>query len=388
MRAAVCSILGAVICACGSAASGGGGSGNLPPPDPADGGSPQGDGGYGESPSPDGGSGPVSDVDPWKELVIVDSSVVLDARSSNANDGPWSFRQLMERLGPGVQAESWLRTFRQASLNGFALEDRADVEELIASWPRRDGVLDLAQAPFRLLAIVCRIDLATSANGEARLVYGLYDPATGAPRKMTVGFEYRMPALGTSNDRAEWARRWHALGKLPYGEGFNASLQRLTDTFAQGASLSQLRTNEQQFGQFWQLRQWVLDAGVLRLAATPQTPDQSLNGTAPLARFVLDNAGALRAGTAVVPPELQGGASHAIGAWVFKNEPRIDEPLRHAFARQTCNGCHAQETNSVQGFFHISPFKPVAGNGQDRVSDFLKGDEMKRRVAWLQELLR
>jgi hypothetical protein len=378
MRAAVCSILGAVICACGSSAGGGGAYGGPPTPD----------GGYGESPSPDGGSGPVAQIDPWKELVIVDSSVVLDARSSNPNDGPWSFRQLMERLGPGVQAESWLRTFRQASLNGFLLEDRADVEELIASWPRRDGVLDLAQAPFRLLAIVSRIDLTTSANGEARLIYGLYDPATGAPRKMTVGFEYGLPALGTGNDRAEWARRWHALGKLPYGEGFNAALQQLTDSFAQGGWLSQLRTNEQQFGQFWQLRQWALDGGVLRVAATPQTPDQSLNGNVDLARFILDNADALRAGTAVVPPELQGGASHAIGAWVFKNEPRIDEPLRHAFAKQTCNGCHAQETNSVQGFFHISPFKPVAGDGQDRVSDFLKRDDLKRRVAWLQELLR
>ncbi len=395
MRLAVCSILCAAVCACGSAA-GSGSTGGGPPTYPADAGSRPGDsgggspdGGYGESPGPDGGSGPVAEnVDPWKELVIVDSSVVLDARASNENDGAWSFRRLMERLGPGVQVESWLRTFRQASLNRFPLEDRADVEDLIASWPRRDGVPDLAQAPFRLLAVVSRIDLTTSANGEARLVYGLYDPATGAPRKMTVGFEYRLPALGTPNDRAEWGRRWHALGKLPYGEQFNAALQRLTDQFAEGTSLSQLRTNEQQFGQFWQLRQWVLDGGVLRLAATPQTPDQSLNGTVLLSRFILDNADALRAGTAVVPPDLQGGASHAIGAWVFKNEPRIDEPLRHAFAKQTCNGCHAQETNSVQGFFHISPFKPVAGNGQDRVSDFLKRDDLKRRVAWLQELLR
>jgi hypothetical protein len=383
MRAAVCSILGAAICACGSAA-GGSASGSSPPQDDA--GSP--DGGYGESPAPDGGSGTVAAVDPWKELFIVDSSVVLDARTSNATSGAWSFRQQMERLGPGVQAESWLRTFRQGSLNGFPLEDRADVEDLIASWPRRDGALDLAQAPFRLLAIVCRIDLTTSANGEARLVYGLYDPATGAPRKMTVGFEYRLPPLGTVNDRGEWARRWHALGKLAHGEEFNAALQRLTDAFAHGASLSQLRTNEQQFGQFWQLRQWVLDGGTLRLAPTPQTPDQSLNGTERLARFILDNADALRAGTALVPAELQGGESHSIGAWVFKNEPRIDEPLRHAFARQTCNGCHAQETNSVQGFFHVSPFKPLAGSGQDRVSDFLKREEMKRRIAWFQELLR
>src|SRR2546428_12355180 len=170
MRAAVCSILCAAVCACGSAA-GSGSTGGGPPTYPADAGSSPGDsgggspdGGYGESPGPDGGSGPVAEnVDPWKELVIVDSSVVLDARASNENDGAWSFRRLMERLGPGVPGESWLRTFRQASLNRFPLEDRADVEDLIASSPRRDGVPDLAHAPFRLLAVLSRIYLTTSA---------------------------------------------------------------------------------------------------------------------------------------------------------------------------------------------------------------------------------
>src|SRR5262249_40285413 len=107
-----------------------------------------------------------------------------------------------------------------------------------------------------------------------------------------------------------------------------------------------------------------------------------------LARFILDNADAVRAGTAAIPQELQGGVSLEIGAWVFKTEPRIDETLRHAFAAQTCNGCHAQETNSVQGFFHLSPFKPLAGAGRARVSDFLKNDEMGRRARRLQELLR
>jgi len=379
MRAAVCALVAAVVGACGSPHSG---QGLVQPPAP-DAGAPATDGGT----ATDGG-GALADVDPWKELLIVDSSVVLDARASNASGGAWSFRKLMERLGPRDLAESWLRTYRQASLNGFPLEDRAGVAELIASWPRRDGSLDLVQSPFQLLAIVSRLDLATSANGEARLIYGLRDPVSGAPGKMTVAFEYRLPSLGTGDDRAEWARRWHALGKLPYGETYNAALQRLTDVFAQAGSLSQLRANEQQFGELWQLRQWILDGGTLRLAPTPQTPDQSLNGSARLSQFILDNAAALRAGTAVIPPELQGGASQEIGAWVFKDEKRIDEPLRHAFARQTCNGCHAHETNSVQGFFHVSPFKPLSGNGQDRVSDFLKHGEMQRRVGRLQELLK
>jgi len=377
MRSATWGVCAAVICACGSQPGGGQGSVQQPPPTgPADAGTP-----------------PAGDksVDFWKELVIVDSSVVLDARALSANGGAWSFRRQMEQLGSRHLAEGWLRTYRQTSLNGFAVEDRPGVEQLLASWPRdRDGSLDLAQAPFRLLAIVSRLDLTTSARGEARLIYGLYDRASGAPRRMTVGFEYSLPALGTTDDRAEWARRWHALGKLPFGDAYNAALQQLTDAFAHGSSLSQLRANEAQFGELWQLRQWVLDGGVLRLSPTPQTPDESLNGSARLAQLILDNADALRAGTAQIPAELQGGTSPSIGAWVFKGEPRIDEALRHAFAQQTCNGCHAQETFSMQGFFHVSPFKPVVpgGNGQDRVSVFLKRDDLPRRVSRMQELLR
>jgi len=172
MRAAACALVAAGVCACGSPP---GGQGLVQPPAP-DGGAPATDGGTGT----DGGVALV-DVDPWKELVIVDSSVVLDARASNASAGAWSFRQLMERLGPRDVAESWLRTYRQGSLNGFPLEDRAGAAELIASWPRSDGSLDLAQAPFQLLAIVSRLDLTTSANGEARLIYGLRDPISGAP---------------------------------------------------------------------------------------------------------------------------------------------------------------------------------------------------------------
>jgi hypothetical protein len=42
----------------------------------------------------------------------------------------------------------------------------------------------------------------------------------------------------------------------------------------------------------------------------------------------------------------------------------------------------------MQGFFHVSPLKPLTGNGQDRVSDFLKKGDLVRRVSWLQELLR
>src|SRR3981189_3333266 len=91
MRAAVCTLVAAVVGACGSPS---GGQAGLQPHTP-DGGEPATEGGTG----PDGGVA-LEDVDPWKELVVVDSSVVLDARTSNVSGGAWSFRQLMERPGP------------------------------------------------------------------------------------------------------------------------------------------------------------------------------------------------------------------------------------------------------------------------------------------------
>jgi len=79
MRAAVCALVAAVVGACGSPHSG---QGLVQPPAP-DAGAPATDGGT----ATDGG-GALADVDPWKELLIVDSSVLLDARASNASGAP------------------------------------------------------------------------------------------------------------------------------------------------------------------------------------------------------------------------------------------------------------------------------------------------------------
>jgi probable HAF family extracellular repeat protein len=356
---------------------------------------------------------PPDSVDPFKELVIVDSTVVLDMRASNAVDGPWSFRWLVEQMSPpgtrpGDLVEKWLHGFRQASVNNFPLQDRLRVEELLdpnspRAWPRApDGSLDLAQAPFRLLAIVNRPDIDTSESGEARFVFGLIDRGTGGPDLMTVAFEYRLPRLGTGNDRREWATRWHALRPLPLGEEYNAALEAVTRAFASsgvsplgvnGSALAQLRTNEARFASRWELREWLLDRGpggaFLRLSTTTRTPDQSLNNSAQLAGFIRDNAAAVLAGKHELPPAMLGGASPEIGAWTFKLQPPIDESLRHAFAMETCNGCHGSETFALQGFFHVGPLQPIVrgGNGQDRLSRFLSVSELPKRTSKLQVLL-
>jgi probable HAF family extracellular repeat protein len=337
--------------------------------------------------TPDAGPGAqLAPVDPLKELVIVDSSAMLDQRASNAAGGAWSFRKTMERLGQ--RPEPWLQSFHAASIGGRAVDDRPKVDALISSWPRAaDGSLDLAKAPFRLVAIAARLDLSTSPNGEGRFIYGLVDPVTGAPGLMTVAFEFALPSLGTSNDRQAWAAKFHALGALPFGETYNAALQSLTDQFAAAGNLAQVRTNEAAFGAPWELRQWALSNGALTPTWTAVNPDQSLDGAPQLAQFVIDNQAEVMAGTVQLPQSMLAGTSLETGAWRFPEDSRIDEPVRHAFAIQTCNGCHAAETFSSQGFFHVNPLKKIQGDGRDRLSQFLLSSELPRRADHLARLV-
>jgi probable HAF family extracellular repeat protein len=325
-------------------------------------------------------SGAAIDIDPYRELFIVDPSVVLDARGSSVANGPWSFRWLIEQMAdagtsPAALVEAWLRSLRTQSLNGFSLEDRQGVEEFLGggsrAWPRTSsGALDLSRAPFRLLAIVNRLDLSEQGQGEGRFVFGLIDPATGAPERMTVAFEYRLPPLGTGDDLAEWGRRWHDLARHPFGEDYNAALEALTRAFTSrgvdpsgvgGSALAHVRTNEATFGEIWQLRQWQLDRGagglLLRLSELPQTPDQSLNGSEALASFLAEHADEVRAGRHDIPLAMRGGASPEVGAWAFREHPAIDESLRHAFARRTCNGCHSSETFPASGTLNDGSYR-------------------------------
>jgi hypothetical protein len=201
---------------------------------------------------------------PNRELVITDPTVVGDERASNALAGaPWSFRFIMEQMAPaGVDpadfVNDWLGQFEIArgSVNGFAVDVRA-ASALRALWPTTaGGKLDLARAPFRLLAITNRIDLHEATNGEARFVFGVVD-AGGAGRPMTVIVEFELPARhprsGIPLTRQNWAGAFHRLGRLPFGPSYNATLQSLTDLLTRrgtspgkpgGSSIAQVRTND------------------------------------------------------------------------------------------------------------------------------------------------
>jgi hypothetical protein len=276
-------------------------------------------------------------------------------------------------------------------------------------WPTgADGKPDLARAPFRLLAITNRVDLHATGNGEGRFVFGVVD-ATGKGRPMTVAFEFMLPTTnpqtGAPVTRADWAAWFHALNGLPFGAGYNYALQAITELFTRrgtsparpgGSSLGQVRTNEILMGGPWQLREFHLTSAAdgvgLRLAATAQTPpgsavtDRTLENQA-LLRYLAGSPAEIHGGFASVPDGLLGGQANENFAWTFTTP--VDKAARHAFAGQTCNGCHASEIGGLQldGFYHVSPLADPGSDGSGRLSSFMKLIEIPRRTLFLQHIL-
>ncbi len=220
-------------------------------------------------------------VDPLKEIMVVNPSVVNDARASNAADGHWSFRFLMEQMAPvgvdpAVFTENFFQSFKSTTpVNGFSVDDRSGIDSALLTnptvWPRVNGKLDLSKAPFQLMAIVNRTDLHIVGDGESRFVFGLFEGGVG--QRCTIIFEYRLPttnpATGAAILRNDWVKQFHALGALPFGSTYNSKLQAITDQFTlrgsnpanpNGNAISQVRTNEIQFGNGlpWQLREFHL----------------------------------------------------------------------------------------------------------------------------------
>jgi hypothetical protein len=361
-------------------------------------------------------------VVPERELVITDPTVVGDTRASNALAGaPWSFRFLMEQMTPaGVDPAdfvgNWLGQFEIArrTVNGFPVDLRSTAA-LRALWPTTTGgKLDLARAPFRLLAIINRVDLHATSNGEVRFVYGAVDPS-GAGRPMTVIFELDLPAKhplsGTTLTRWDWAAGFHVLGGLPFGASYNATLQSITDLVTLrgtspgkpgGSSIAQVRTNDGLTGDRWQLREFHLVATgaptaagasvALRLSPVAQTPADSAVVAGTIENKVLVSyldtfKAAIHGGFASVPAGLLGGQSTQSFSWTFTAPVNAD--ARHGFAAQTCNGCHTSETSGLQidGFAHISPTADPGPDGAGRLSRFVKQVEIPRRTLFMQNQL-
>ena len=357
-------------------------------------------------------------VDIEHELMIRDLAVVDDpSRTIEPCDPPasgdlppWSFGALMSQIadqaGASDRSEFVLRFLetwdRDQSVNGFSVPGRENMRAIITDpWLRASGgsTLDLRKAPFRLAAIVNRMDLRRIEGelpldaGEARFVFNAVNQSCERIN-FTVILEFKLRA---SNAEAvlDWANRWHALGDLELGATYNEALQSITDDFTQ--DFAQLRTNDLAISFVeWEQRTFINGSEALTLSPQPNTPDGSFNQTTALASYVNEHAGEILTETHQVPLSMLGGYVQASFFW---DSPQIEDRLevRHHFGMQTCNGCHSSETGTR--FLHVYPRR-------DReiadLSDYLTGqnmpaldpldqprtfNELQRRSDLLQQLL-
>ena len=287
-------------------------------------------------------------------LMITDTSVIADpdrtfdpCSQSGTPGGVWTFKHLMTEMalntGRPVSTftEEWLKNWTSTqTINSFAVPPRTvasfgtvknTMADLIADWRiASGGNLDLDLAPFRLVAIVPRLDLRHAGPGggnfldagEVRFIFGLvrtswmssvefhvprsYNDSCALP--FSAIFEYQIPKT-TCSGVTGWARQWAALNNPDLTpSAYNTRLAGLTEQFVKagaspaqpyGSAIGQIRTNEIALGDSWnwpqdpwQLREFRLNwspwwLNPLGETTTKDTPDDTLNTSTTFQSWIL-----------------------------------------------------------------------------------------------------
>ena len=354
-------------------------------------------------------------VDRNRELMIRDLSVVEDCERTTWGPCPtpvtipnaaWTFGRLMEGLAGTTDPQTlsdftlkWLAHWEgDQTINTHVVPERDAIRDMVIDpWLSASGgkILDMKKAPFRLLAIVSRLDLRQNPTygqgnaGEARFVFGVLDlrfPASVPP--FTVILEYGLKA-STCDEQKQWAQLFHNLGTIPFGPRYNKALQDVTDRFTRIGSdpskpnksaLNQLRTNEIALAGPWELREFRLSplsntsVAPLKEVTVKQTPDNGFDQTTLLRDFVNEFEALILLNQHVVPEVYHD--QHFLGGSSFNNfdfwsaTGIVNNDARHKFSLNTCNGCHGRETDTV--FLQVSPrsLGQVAA-----ISGFLGGED-------------
>lgn len=293
---------------------------------------------------------PASDEKNWRESVfITDKEVVQDptrtidtCTGEGEACGPWTFCHLMTEMAntsrTGITPEEFTQKWLEQWLDGYAVNDdfvdaRADMKsKIIDPWLAASGggSLDLGKAPFRLLAIVNRLDLRRTTTGgggyfgggglvpadagELRFVFGVMAPDGSGkacePLPFTVIFEYGVPREGCFSV-VDWANQWVALDLMGgYGSAYRDALAALTESVVvrdadpgagNGSAINQIRTNENALHPTWEMREFTLNDqsftcesaidtpsdGYLRPHTVAQTPDDAVH--APTTNALVDS---------------------------------------------------------------------------------------------------
>jgi hypothetical protein len=343
-----------------------------------------------------------------RSLMVRDPAVLNDPTrtinpctgAGNPN-GKWTFNYLVTQMAgssgvsPAAFVQNWLNQWlAPQTVNGWNVPARPGMQQILQAWPKlSNGDLDLKKAPFRLIAIVNRVDLRANSSygggnaGEGRFVFELVSPQCQTER-FTVIFEYGVPHRFCSAVRT-YGKQWLHLGSMvPGTPAYNTALEQITEQFAKanaapskpnGSALNQLRTNELALGVSpWELREFVIHKGTHQLVQTnvKQTPDESINSTQKLADYINTNATAILANAYTVPLQFQGspfrGGAAPTNGGHFWDGPGTHPSAqittantRFTFSLNTCSGCHAGETGT--------PFQHLGVSAPGGISGFLTG---------------
>lgn len=376
-----------------------------------------------------------------KTLMVLDPSVVdsvtaqsrLDNPAASGN-GEWSFGYLMKSLAgtqdPSAFTEQFLSQLATPqTVNGFVTQPVMPffafppaAGEALSRWCRTsDGRLDLTRAPFRLMAIVNRLDLRQSGSeaGELRFIFTLLEtddsckasandagllPAVVGSSGLNVIFEFQQRGTTCSSARAI-AGSWRKLALLPFGATYNAALATITrktvayrtSTRPNRSQINQVRTNEPASPSDWTLREFKLGGTQPALGTTNHllmsppaaSPDLSLSNTPELASWAAENATRILAGTVGAQPlPLMVNGRRFAGAQskTFVDTFFVDGVVNRDLGFQTCGGCHSRRAIGahVGQSFGTSPLGRDVG-ARAQLSDFMTG-EFPRRVALLRAL--
>lgn len=360
-------------------------------------------------------------VTPEKSLLITDLSVIEDpSRTYNfCNDtgtkmGTWTFGHLMTEMAnqeetgihPGQFAKNWLRTWaRDQTVNGQTVPFRGNVlAQIFRPWQNASGdfrdPLDMSIAPFRLMAIVNRVDLnddhdfAGVGAGEARFVFVAMDVENNCrPLDFTVIFEYQIPG-NTCSDIQNWAKEWQTLEEFALGSPqYNARLEQITEQFVGAganpmqlpnkSALSALLTNEKLAESLdWEMRAFKpvesgRNLGMLAMVPLKQVPADIFNGSREIVDYINNNEADILARDYAVPEFLSDGTAFLAGAvtmrptttWKGLNRNSFNSlEARSIFSINSCNGCHSGDTGTM--FTHI---RPAMFGVEPPLSGFLTG---------------
>ncbi len=347
---------------------------------------------------------PISTLQAWgQSLFITSPSVVQDpARTwdpctgAGTQGGLWTFAHLVREManGSGTTPENfvtqWLSLWlNDQVINGDTVLTRTQMFfQVIQPWAVASGVtatlvtdpsghrsvtlsgpLNLNIAPFRLLAIVNRIDLGTTTTGgggysgsttslpvtagELRFIFNVVQPnpwgggteATCGRKLFTTIFEYGVPGIGC-NAVVSWAQQWSTLQTFPgFTAAYLAQLQSMTESVVRhGAApakgnqnaINQVRTNEIALSGPWELREFTL---------TDENPPANTD---------LPSNGLLRKHTVALTPN--DGAFSAAGADPTINA-FVNGPVTAGVALPVVNPLQCAASYSVPFFIGTTPFR-------------------------------